>query len=67
LQARLEVYRRLDIELLAGEATYGRMACADDSRESALIKIAVSIRAKTGPWCCFSREISQAATGMALG
>lgn len=58
-------YRRVDIELLGSEATYGPHARRQDSRE-VVIKIAVSHSHKQA-LVLFSREIAQAATGMAPG
>lgn len=58
-------YRRVDIELLGSEATYGPRAQRSDSRE-VVIKIGVS-HADKQALVLFSREIAQAATGMAPG
>lgn len=58
-------YRRVDIELLGSEATYGPHARRSDTRE-VVIKIAVSHTSKQA-LVLFSREIAQAATGMAPG
>lgn len=58
-------YRRVDIELLGSEATYGPHAQRHDSRE-VVIKIAASHSHKQA-LVLFSREIAQAATGMAPG
>lgn len=60
-----EDYRRVDIELLGSEATYGPHGMRSDSRE-VVIKIAVSHTSKQA-LVLFSREIAQAATGMAPG
>ena len=60
-----EDYRRVDIELLGSEATYGPHGMRSDSRE-VVIKIAVSHTRKQA-LVLFSREIAQAATGMAPG
>ncbi|MEO4048161.1 acyclic terpene utilization AtuA family protein [Pseudomonas sp. CAU 1711] len=58
-------YREVSIELLGAEATYGPHARRQDSRE-VVIKLAVS-HAKKEALVLFSREIAQAATGMAPG
>ncbi|WP_415054946.1 acyclic terpene utilization AtuA family protein [Halopseudomonas sp.] len=60
-----EDYRRVDIELLGSEATYGPQARRGDTRE-VVIKMAVSHTNKQA-LVLFSREIAQAATGMAPG
>lgn len=60
-----EDYRRVDVELLGSEATYGPHARRADSRE-VVIKIGVSHTDKQA-LVLFSREIAQAATGMAPG
>ncbi len=58
-------YREVNIELLGSEATYGPHGQRQDSRE-VVIKIAVSHSRKEA-LVLFSREIAQAATGMAPG
>lgn len=58
-------YRRVDIELLGSEATYGPHAERNDTRE-VVIKIAVS-HTRREALTLFAREIAQAATGMAPG
>ncbi|MNF31259.1 hypothetical protein D3C84_120150 [compost metagenome] len=58
-------YREVSIELLGSEATYGPHGQRQDSRE-VVIKIAVSHSRKEA-LVLFSREIAQAATGMAPG
>ncbi|WP_324731096.1 acyclic terpene utilization AtuA family protein [Pseudomonas paeninsulae] len=58
-------YREVSIELLGSEATYGAHGQRQDSREI-VIKIAVR-HAKKEALVLFSREIAQAATGMAPG
>jgi hypothetical protein len=58
-------YKEVSIELLGAEATYGRHGRRTDSREI-VIKIAVR-HAKKEALILFSREIAQAATGMAPG
>ncbi|MFN3579476.1 MAG: acyclic terpene utilization AtuA family protein [Pseudomonas sp.] len=58
-------YREVSIELLGSEATYGPHALARSSRE-VVIKIAVS-HTRREALTLFSREIAQAATGMAPG
>jgi hypothetical protein len=58
-------YREVSIELLGTEATYGAHGLRADSRE-VVIKIAVR-HAKKEALILFSREIAQAATGMAPG
>ena len=58
-------YKEVSIELLGAEATYGRHGRRTDSRE-VVIKIAVR-HAKKDALILFSREIAQAATGMAPG
>ncbi|MBT8768335.1 acyclic terpene utilization AtuA family protein [Metapseudomonas boanensis] len=58
-------YREVNIELLGSEATYGPHGKRSDSRE-VVIKIGVSHSRKEA-LALFSREIAQAATGMAPG
>jgi len=58
-------YKEVSIELLGSEATYGPRGRRSDSREI-VIKIAVR-HAKKEALILFSREIAQAATGMAPG
>ncbi|WAG80786.1 DUF1446 domain-containing protein [Metapseudomonas furukawaii] len=58
-------YREVNIELLGSEATYGPHGQRRDSRE-VVIKLAVSHSRKEA-LILFSREIAQAATGMAPG
>ncbi|WP_375739607.1 acyclic terpene utilization AtuA family protein [Pseudomonas boanensis] len=58
-------YREVNIELLGSEATYGPHGKRSDSRE-VVIKIGVSHSHKEA-LVLFSREIAQAATGMAPG
>ncbi|MBQ54376.1 MAG: terpene utilization protein AtuA [Pseudomonadaceae bacterium] len=58
-------YSQVCIELLGSEATYGSHALRDDTRE-VVIKIGVR-HAKKEALVLFSREIAQAATGMAPG
>ncbi|WP_298188231.1 acyclic terpene utilization AtuA family protein [uncultured Pseudomonas sp.] len=58
-------YKEVSIELLGSEATYGAHGQRTDSREI-VIKIAVR-HAKKEALVLFSREIAQAATGMAPG
>jgi hypothetical protein len=58
-------YKEVSIELLGSEATYGPRGQRSDSREI-VIKIAVR-HAKKEALILFSREIAQAATGMAPG
>jgi hypothetical protein len=58
-------YKEVSIELLGSEATYGPHGRRQDSRE-VLIKIAVRHSRKEA-LVLFSREIAQAATGMAPG
>ncbi|MDH4608010.1 DUF1446 domain-containing protein [Pseudomonas sp. BN102] len=58
-------YREVNVELLGSEATYGPHGQRKDSRE-VVIKIAVSHSRKEA-LVLFSREIAQAATGMAPG
>jgi len=58
-------YTEVSIELLGSEATYGPHAQRQDTRE-VVIKIAVR-HAKKEALILFSREIAQAATGMAPG
>ncbi len=58
-------YKEVSIELLGSEATYGPRGQRSDSREI-VIKIAVR-HAKKEALVLFSREIAQAATGMAPG
>src|SRR3989344_2324273 len=58
-------YKEVSIELLGSEATYGPRGQRTDTREI-VIKIAVR-HAKKEALILFSREIAQAATGMAPG
>jgi hypothetical protein len=58
-------YQEVDIELLGSEATYGPHGRRQDSRE-VVIKLAVR-HARKEALLLFSREIAQAATGMAPG
>ena len=58
-------YREVHIELLGSEATYGPHGQRKDTRE-VVIKLAVR-HAKKEALILFSREIAQAATGMAPG
>lgn len=58
-------YKEVSIELLGSEATYGQRGQRSDTREI-VIKIAVR-HAKKEALILFSREIAQAATGMAPG
>lgn len=58
-------YSEVDIELLGSEATYGPHGLRQDSRE-VVIKLAVRHPDKKA-LVTFSREIAQAATGMAPG
>ncbi|MDH4554803.1 DUF1446 domain-containing protein [Pseudomonas sp. BN417] len=58
-------YSEVNVELLGSEATYGPHGQRKDSRE-VVIKIAVSHSRKEA-LVLFSREIAQAATGMAPG
>jgi hypothetical protein len=58
-------YKEVSIELLGSEATYGPRGRRADTREI-VIKIAVR-HAKKEALLLFSREIAQAATGMAPG
>ena len=58
-------YKEVSIELLGSEATYGQRGQRTDTREI-VIKIAVR-HAKKEALILFSREIAQAATGMAPG
>jgi hypothetical protein len=58
-------YREVNIELLGAEATYGPRGQRQDTRE-VVIKLAVR-HAKKEALVLFSREIAQAATGMAPG
>jgi len=58
-------YKEVSIELLGSEATYGPRGQRSDSREI-VIKIAVR-HTKKEALVLFSREIAQAATGMAPG
>ncbi|MBD9484530.1 DUF1446 domain-containing protein [Pseudomonas sp. PDM14] len=58
-------YREVHIELLGSEATYGPHGQRQDTRE-VVIKLAVR-HAKKEALILFSREIAQAATGMAPG
>jgi hypothetical protein len=61
----LAPYSQVDIELLGTEATYGEHARRADTRE-VVVKIAVASADKKS-LVLFSREIAQAATGMAPG
>ncbi|MFI8478992.1 acyclic terpene utilization AtuA family protein [Pseudomonas sp. NPDC078700] len=58
-------YREVNIELLGSETTYGPHGQRSDTRE-VVIKLAVR-HAKKEALVLFSREIAQAATGMAPG
>lgn len=58
-------YQEVSVELLGSEATYGAHRQRQDSRE-VVIKIAVR-HVKKDALILFSREIAQAATGMAPG
>ncbi|SDN93102.1 acyclic terpene utilization AtuA family protein [Pseudomonas jinjuensis] len=58
-------YREVNVELLGSEATYGPHGRRHDSRE-VVVKIAVR-HARKEALALFSREIAQAATGMAPG
>ncbi|WP_323751316.1 acyclic terpene utilization AtuA family protein [Marinobacter sp.] len=58
-------YSETNIELLGTEATYGHHRCRGDSRE-VIVKIAAA-HPKKEALVLFSREIAQAATGMAPG
>ncbi|TWC39052.1 uncharacterized protein DUF1446 [Pseudomonas sp. SJZ079] len=58
-------YQEVSVELLGSEATYGAHRQRQDSRE-VVIKIAVR-HVKKDALLLFSREIAQAATGMAPG
>ncbi|WP_339509797.1 acyclic terpene utilization AtuA family protein [Pseudomonas sp. RL_15y_Pfl2_60] len=58
-------YREVNIELLGSEATYGPHGQRQDTRE-VVVKLAVR-HAKKEALIVFSREIAQAATGMAPG
>lgn len=58
-------YREVNIELLGSESTYGPHGQRQDSRE-VVIKLAVR-HSKKEALILFSREIAQAATGMAPG
>jgi hypothetical protein len=58
-------YKEVNVELLGAEATYGAHGLRADTRE-VVIKIAVR-HAKKEALILFSREIAQAATGMAPG
>ncbi|MGQ7958276.1 acyclic terpene utilization AtuA family protein [Pseudomonas sp. SP16.1] len=58
-------YQEVDVELLGSEATYGPHGRRRDSRE-VVIKLAVR-HARKEALLLFSREIAQAATGMAPG
>ena len=58
-------YREVNIELLGTEATYGARGQRRDTRE-VIVKIAVR-HSKKEALVLFSREIAQAATGMAPG
>lgn len=60
-----EDYRQTSVELLGSEATYGPQSKRRDTRE-VVIKIAASHPRKEA-LVLFSREIAQAATGMAPG
>ncbi len=61
----LKPFSQVDIELLGTEATYGAQAKRNDTRE-VVVKIAVASADKKS-LVLFSREIAQAATGMAPG
>lgn len=61
----LKPYSQVDIELLGTEATYGAQSKRNDTRE-VVVKIAVASLDKKS-LVLFSREIAQAATGMAPG
>ena len=61
----LKPYSEVSIELLGTEATYGQHAKAEQCRE-VVVKIAVASPDKKS-LVLFSREIAQAATGMAPG
>jgi hypothetical protein len=61
----LKPFSQVDIELLGTEATYGEQARRSDTRE-VVVKIAVASADKKS-LVLFSREIAQAATGMAPG
>ncbi len=61
----LKPFTQVDIELLGTEATYGAHAKRSDTRE-VVVKIAVASADKKS-LVLFSREIAQAATGMAPG
>ncbi len=58
-------YREVNVELLGSEATYGPHGRREDSRE-VVVKLAVRHPRKEA-LVLFSREIAQAATGMAPG
>ncbi|CDF85039.1 hypothetical protein PKB_3701 [Pseudomonas knackmussii B13] len=58
-------YREISVELLGSEATYGPHGRREDTRE-VVIKVAVRHSRKEA-LVLFSREIAQAATGMAPG
>ncbi|MGO2135040.1 acyclic terpene utilization AtuA family protein [Marinobacter sp.] len=58
-------YTETSIELLGTETTYGKQGRGQDSRE-VIVKISAA-HAKKGALVLFSREIAQAATGMAPG
>ncbi|MDN6320418.1 MAG: DUF1446 domain-containing protein [Marinobacter sp.] len=58
-------YTETSIELLGTETTYGKQGRGQDSRE-VIVKISTA-HAKKGALVLFSREIAQAATGMAPG
>lgn len=60
-----EPYREVNVELLGSEATYGPHGRRQDSRE-VVVKLAVRHPRKEA-LVLFSREIAQAATGMAPG
>lgn len=61
----LKPFSQVDIELLGTEATYGEHAKRNDTRE-VVVKIAVASPDKKS-LVLFSKEIAQAATGMAPG
>jgi hypothetical protein len=61
----LKPFSQVDIELLGTEATYGEQARRSDTRE-VVVKIAVASADKKS-LVLFSKEIAQAATGMAPG
>ena len=64
-QKGLKPYSETNIELLGTEATYGAQAQRDDCRE-VVVKISVASPDKKS-LVLFSKEIAQAATGMAPG